>query len=714
MYQGNTLSLQPLGNGLAELSFDAQGRPVNVFNRETVAELKSALDVLEASRDIVGLLITSAKGVFVVGADITEFAGAFAGCKEDVRRFLWPNNTNFNRIESLPFPVVVAINGFALGGGFELCLACDFRIMSSAARIGFPEVGLGLVPGWGGTVRAPRLADFEVGVEWVAHGAQHKADAALAAGLVDSVCAPEDLREQALVCLHKAVAGELDKEAVRARKTGPVAITQSELAEAGPRLRAVVDKKYGPHYPAGAAAVELLIAAAFMARDEALEVEFDTFHSLAKSPAGRALVGNFTNDAYLSQVAKKFAAKASVKIAACGVLGAGIMGGGIAYQNALKGIPSVMKDINQGALDLGIGEARGLLSRQVSRGAMSQDKADDILTRIQPTLDYDAMAKVDLLVEAVVEKEAVKKAVLAEVEKLVAPTTVLASNTSSILISSIATALERPENFCGIHFFNPVHAMQLVEVVRGEKTSEDTVARAVAYVLAIGKKPVVVKDCPGFLVNRTLFPYFAGFHMLVREGADLERVDRVMEQWGWPMGPAYLTDVVGIDVCVHAGDVVAAGFPDRLTLDYRSATHVLFAANRFGQKNGLGFYKYEKNDKGRLAKVADPEVKALLADHVAAPVVFSDEEIVARMMIPMATEMARCLEEGIAGSPQEADQGLLFGLGFPAFRGGICRWMDELGMAEVCALADKYAHLGKLYEPTETMRAMAKAGKSYY
>lgn len=714
MFQGKTLSISALGNGLAELNFDNKGHSVNVFNKVTVGELTAALDVLEAATDIKGVLVTSGKAVFIVGADVSEFAEAFAGDRQAVRNHIWPNNQNFNRLEALPFPVVVAINGFALGGGFEFCLACDYRVMSTAARIGFPEVGLGLIPGWGGTVRAPRLAGFAKGVEAVAFGAQLKADAALDTGMVDAVAEPETLRDQALAMLNKAVAGELDVQARRSQKTGPVAVDPTALAEASQALAAAAAKQFGPNYPAGDVAVAMMTKAAPLARDQALEAEFEAFVGLAQSPQGRALVGNFTSDQFLSAVAKKYAAKATVKTAQAGVLGAGIMGGGIAYQNALKGIPSVMKDIAQPALDLGMNEAKTLLGRQVSRGKMAQAKADAILASIEPTLDYGALASVDLIVEAVVEKEVVKKAVLAEVEQLVSANTLLASNTSSLSVTKLAEVLQRPENFCGIHFFNPVHAMPLVEVVRGEKTSDDTVARAVAYVLTIGKKPVVVKDCPGFLVNRTLFMYFGGFHMLMREGADHVQVDQAMEKWGWPMGPAYLSDVVGLDTAVHAGDVVANGFADRLLLDYKSTTHALVEAGRFGQKNGKGYYKFEKNDKGRLEKLVDSEVKALFAPHVAATRSFNDEEIVARVMIPMATEMARCLEEGIAGSPQEADQALLSGLGFPAFRGGICRWMDELGLAEICAMADKYAHLGGMYHPTETMRAMARDGKTYY
>src|SRR5690606_21484843 len=249
----------------------------------------------------------------------------------------------------------------------------------------------------------------------------------------------------------------------------------------------------------------------------------------------------------------------------------------------------------------------------------------------------------------------------------------------------------------------PVHAMPLVEVVRGEKTSDQTVAKAVAHVLAIGKKAVVVKDCNGFLVNRVLFPYFAGFNLLMRDGADFERVDQVMEDWGWPMGPAYLLDVIGIDVAVHAADVVAQGYPERLAMDFPQASHLMYENKRFGQKNAKGFYAYERNEKGRTVKTSDPETWALLDPHVAPRRDFSDEEIIARMMIPMCTEMARCLDEEIVGSPSEGDMSLLYGIGFPRFRGGVLRWLDEIGMSAFCEMADRYVHLGGLYQSTQSM-----------
>ncbi|MEX2488518.1 MAG: 3-hydroxyacyl-CoA dehydrogenase NAD-binding domain-containing protein, partial [Pseudomonadales bacterium] len=471
-------SITRLDNGLCELNFDNGDGSVNVFNRQTVNELSQALDHLEKSEGITGLLVTSGKNVFIVGADITEFTHAFSGDQTAVRGHMWPNNENFNRLEALPFPVVVAINGYALGGGFEFCLACDFRVMSSAAVAGFPEVSLGLIPGWGGTARTPRLAGFEKGVQWVAQGAHQNADTALNDGLVDAVASPETLRDDALALLEDAIAGKREYQSGRKRKLAPLDIDNADLSEQSEAALKQLTKQFGPHYPAHRVAVEVITKAASMVRDDALEAEFDAFIGLAQSPEGRALVGNFLNDQYMNGVAKKYASSATVKTRRAGVLGAGIMGGGIAWQNAYKGIPSVMKDIDQQALDQGMEEARGLLARQTSRGRLSEEQAESILNDIQPTLEYEPLADVDLVIEAVVEKEAVKKTVLSEVEALVEDDTLLASNTSSISISGLASALQRPENFCGIHFFNPVHAMPLVEVVRGDKTVDETVARA--------------------------------------------------------------------------------------------------------------------------------------------------------------------------------------------------------------------------------------------
>jgi len=409
-------------------------------------------------------------------------------------------------------------------------------------------------------------------------------------------------------------------------------------------------------------------------------VETGVFVGLSQTSVARSLVGLFINDQVIGKKAKGWEKQADKKVERAAVLGAGIMGGGIAYQSAYKGTPIIMKDINQAGIDLGLSEASKLLTKRVDRGRMTPAKMGEILNNIDPALSYDGFDQIDIVVEAVVENPKVKHAVLAEAEEKISEDTVLASNTSTISISYLAQALKRPENFCGMHFFNPVHAMPLVEVIRGEHTSDKAVARTVTYANKMGKKAIVVNDCPGFLVNRVLFPYFAGFSLLLRDGADFQQVDKVMERWGWPMGPAYLMDVVGIDTGVHAEKVMADGFPERMQRDYKSATDVMFENNRYGQKNSKGFYNYAPDKKGKPQKVVAEEVYELIKPHVAATKEFSDEEIIARMMVPMATELARCLEEGVVGSAAEADMALVYGIGFPPFRGGVFRWIDDMGI----------------------------------
>ncbi len=652
--------------------------------------------------------------VFVVGADITEFIPMLGDSDVDAGEHLAKNTENFNRLEDLGVPSVAAINGYALGGGLELALACDFRVMSTVAKVGLPETKLGIIPGWGGTVRLPRIAGSDTAIEWIASGKEQRPDAALKAGVVDGVVAPEKLRDAALGVLQNAIDGKMDYTKRRALKTGPLMLNQVESAMVFTTSKGFVGGQAGPNYPAPMVAINCIEKSATMSRDDALAVERAGFVEVTKTTAAESLVGIFLSDQLLAKKAKGWAKKADKKIERAAVLGAGIMGGGIAYQSAYKGTPIKMKDINQEGLDLGLSEANKLLSKQVNRGRMSVEKMGAILADIDPMLSYDNFDDVDVVVEAVVENPKVKHIVLAEVEKQVDADAVITSNTSTISITYLAEALERPENFCGMHFFNPVHAMPLVEVIRGEKTSDTAIARTVAYASAMGKKPVVVNDCPGFLVNRVLFPYFAGFMGLLKDGADFQQVDKVMEKFGWPMGPAYLMDVVGIDTGNHCEAVMEEGFPDRMSKDYKTAGDVMYENERYGQKNGKGFYVYELDKRGKPKKVVSQESYDLIDDVTADRKEFDAQEIIARMMIPMATELARCLEEGVVDSAAEADMALIYGVGFPPFRGGAFRWVDSIGMEKFVAMCDEYKHLGKLFEATDAQREMAANGTKYY
>lgn len=711
-YEGKAIQTVPLDGGLVELRFDLQGDSVNKFNSLTLGELKEVVAGLVAAPPK-GLLITSGKDVFIVGADVTEFLTHFRKSEEELAAWLLETDATFSAIEDLPCPSVVAINGFCLGGGFELALSAHFRVASTAAKVGVPETKLGIFPGWGGTVRLSRICGADNAIEWIATGEQYPAADGLKIGAVDAVCEPGKLREVALRMLADAVEGRLDWKRRVEEKKAPLPLNKVEAGMVFEGGKAFVGGKAGPNYPSPVAAIEAMQKGATLGRDEALKIEAATFARIAKTSTAHGLVSVFLGDQLVKKLAKK-ASGGAKPVQRAAVLGAGIMGGGIAYQSASKGVPILMKDIAPKQLELGMGEAAKLLEKQVERGKMTAGKMAQVLAGITPTLSYGDFGAVDVVVEAVVENEKVKKSVLADLEKAVKPGTILASNTSTISITRLAEALSAPENFCGMHFFNPVPRMPLVEVIRGAKSSPEAIATTVAYATAMGKTPIVVGDCAGFLVNRVLFPYFSGFELLLADGVDYKRVDKVMEKWGWPMGPALLLDVVGIDTGVHADRVMAAAFPDRMAHEGESAIEKMVAAQRYGQKNGKGFYIWEPQKKGPPKKNVDPFTEEAMKAHAKASQEVSDAEIVERMMLPMLLECSRCLEDGIVATPTEVDLALVYGLGFPPFRGGIFRWADATGSKALLAAAEKHAALGALYAPTAQLKGLAATGKGFH
>ena len=714
IYQGNSISVSLLEDGIAKLNYDNQTESVNKFDQATIKEFGEAVTALEQSADVKGLIVTSGKKVFIAGADITEFVGNFKKPEAEIASWVLDINKTFNRFEDLPFPKVAAINGASMGGGTEMTLVCDYRVMSDKASIGLPEVKLGIFPGFGGSVRLPRIIGIDNALEIIATGEAQKPAAALKVGMVDAVVAADQLEASAIDLVKKCIAGDLDWKARHDEKINPVKLNALEQAMAFNSAKGVLFSKANPaQYPAPKIALESIEKHVNLPRDKALEIESAGFAKAAKTPQAESLVGLFLNDQAVRKLVKTHSAKAhDIKEAA--VLGAGIMGGGIAYQAASKGLPIIMKDIKAEQLDLGMREASKHLSSGMARGKVTPAQMGETLSRIRPTLNYGDFGETDIVIEAVVENPKVKHAVLKEVEGLVKDNCILASNTSTISITYLASVLERPENFVGMHFFNPVHRMPLVEVIRGEKSSEEAVATTVALAEKMGKVPVVVNDCPGFLVNRVLFPYFGAFDLLIKQGADFVQIDKVMEKFGWPMGPAYLMDVVGIDTGVHGAEVMAEGFPDRMKPDYKVSGQILFEANRLGQKNGVGFYKYETDKKGKLVKTADPQTVELLKPFIDAPKQFEDQEIIDRLMIALCNETVRCLEDNIVSTPAEADMAMIMGIGFPPFRGGPCRYIDQIGLQNYLALCDKYASLGKAYEAPQMIRDMAANGKTFY
>jgi 3-hydroxyacyl-CoA dehydrogenase/enoyl-CoA hydratase/3-hydroxybutyryl-CoA epimerase/enoyl-CoA isomerase len=711
VFAGESIHVVPIEDGFVELCFHRPADSVNKLDQRTIDEFREASALIAGRADVRGVLVTSAKDVFIVGADIGEFSALFDRSVDEIAAHVRRNNEALVAFEDLSVPTVVAINGFALGGGLELAMAGALRVMSDTARVGLPEVSLGLFPGLGGTVRLSRIAGARVAVDWIRTGKPFSAEAAREAGVVDDVAAPDDLRAAALDLLRRAAANDIDWRARQQRKRvaiGGEGATQFEAA------LAQVAASASAHQPAPLRAVQTMTQGAALARDEALDAEAQAFARVAKTQAAGALVQTFMSQQALKKTFRAYATQAR-PVAQAAVLGAGIMGGGIAYASALRGTPVRLKDIAPAQLDLGMNEAGRQLARQVKSGRLAQAKADAVLASITPQLDSEGFDQCDLVVEAVVENLDVKRKVLAELERQVRAETVIASNTSSLRIDDIAVPLARPENFVGMHFFNPVPVMPLVEVIRGERTSAAAVASAVGYAVAMGKTPIVVKDCPGFLVNRILTPYINAFVEMVGEGVDFERIDRVMEAFGWPMGPAYLQDVVGMDTGSHVVDVISAGYPARMHPDDSSALRLMVANGRYGQKTGAGFYRYEKDATGKLRKETSPEAHALLAQKRAAHASdLTDEAIVERMMLPMIGEAVHALAEGVVETPAELDTALLLGLGFPAHVGGALKYADWLGLEHLLERFAHYARLGAAYEAPARLRDMAAARQRFY
>jgi 3-hydroxyacyl-CoA dehydrogenase / enoyl-CoA hydratase / 3-hydroxybutyryl-CoA epimerase / enoyl-CoA isomerase len=713
LFDGQTIKVDVLDGGLADLRFERGSEAVNKLDALTFGELRRSIDAIKATPAIRGVLITSAMDTFIVGADIFEFTGVFKRPEKDIEAFVGANSAIITALSDLPVPRVAAINGLALGGGFEVALGADYRVMSSAAKIGFPEIHLGIFPGYGGTVRLPRLIGLGPSAEWIIFGAQQSPERALRDAAVDAVTGPEELRAAALATLKMAIEGNADWQGRRLRMKQSLGVAKEEAASHLANTRAQAAKAL-PHYPAAHFAVELLEKAAGLGRDAALALEAETFAKVAKTQAADSLVAIFVNEQAVKKTIRRYA-KDAPPVRKAAVAGAGIMGGGIAYQSASRGVPIVMKDLSATALGLGMSEARKLLGKAVETGRLTQDKADAVIGSITPSLTYEGFENADVVIEAVVENLAVKQAVLREIEAIAAPNAILVSNTSSLRIGALAEALRRPENFLGMHFFNPVTKMPLVEVVRGPKTSAQAIAMVTAYAAAMGKTPIVVEDCPGFAVNRTLTPYLIAFLRLVHDGVDFQEIDKAMETFGWPMGPAYLIDVIGIDVSHHVVEIISAGFAPRMDVPFETAIEILLRDGRLGQKNGRGIYEYESDSKGRPRKKIDPETERLLAaGQPNGKIRIGEEEIALRMMLPLILEAARCVEDGIAASPGEVDMCLILGLGLPRYLGGALKYADYLGLQNVVDRADNWAGLGPLYRPSERLRAMAAAGDVFY
>ncbi len=709
-----TIKLSMPEPDIAVLTFDAPGKGANVFSRHVLEELEQHLGALEKRKDLAGLILRSGKpGQFIAGADITEFAAAKDITKEAVYEMCTGGRKLFQRLSKMPFVTVSAIDGIAMGGGAEISCWCDRRIMSDdrRAQLGFPEVKIGIIPGWGGTARTPRMIGLANAVELVCGGEPIDGQTARGMGLVSDVV-PNDKIQHAAIQLIRAE--QKSKEYLKDRQTwsGPLPLDDTELGFLAVTANAFISGQTKGNYPAPIQALNTMVGAARLDIEGACDAEAHGMAELFGTPVNRALINVFL----LMDRNKKDTGidRADIKpreIKALGVFGAGIMGAGIAAAAVRKKILITINDAMPAALEKGV---RGILEEVSFDKKLKGPSGPKMLENaplVNATMLDIEFKNCDLVIEAVVENPDIKKKLYARIEPQLGPQAILATNTSTIPIARLAAELKHPERFCGIHFFNPVRQMPLVEVIRGPKTSDETVATAVAFAKRIGKSPIVVNDGPGFLVNRLLLPYMNEALELLLDGADMQAIEKAAQRFGLPMGPFTLYDVVGLDTAFYAGHVMYESFPDRVVNSPLLAAMV--EHKRLGQKTGVGFYKYTGSKKGKGE--ADPALEPIVAPlRRAQGVKFSTEQIQHRLFLPMVLEATRILEEKVVRDPRDVDLGLIFGTGFPPYKGGLLFWADQLGAKNIIEALKPLGSLGERAKPTPMLQEMAAANRGFY
>lgn len=634
-------------NTTAILVFDREGSSANVFDSATLTELSERLDELAGQPDVNGLLIRSAKpDIFIAGADLKELSNARG---ERLESLIATGQALFNRIADLPYPTVAAIHGACVGGGYELALACDWRIASDSpsTKIGLPETQLGILPAWGGTTRLPDLLGLQEALPIILSGKLHSAALAKRKGLVDETVPKEHLKSHALTYISKGK---------RHHTHNPITHNQAVAALTRVQAQKELQKTTHGHYPGAEAALEVAVASIGRTRSQSQQAERDAIVRLAGLPQTANLIRLF----FLQERAKKHRHTDSQprEVRRAAVIGAGLMGSGIAYWLSTRGIQTVLQDISAEALAKGMESISRLYTDAVKHHVLPKTQAARGLDRIHPAGGKIPLHNCDLIIEAAVEELSIKKRIFADLASRCRPDTILATNTSALPIHELAAAISHPERLVGLHFFNPVHRMQLVEVVRTASTSAETLATAVAFVRKIGKLPVVVRDSPGFLVNRILMPYLVAAAAMFEQGGDPEDIDQAMLDFGMPMGPLRLLDEVGLDVAMHVARTLAAAFPERMELP--NVVGKLLAAGHTGRKGGSGFYVYDN-----AAPAVNAEAIGFRTGSESAP--DDAQEILSSLM----TEEARlCLAEGIAESAEDIDLAMVMGTGYPPFRGG--------------------------------------------
>ena len=668
------------------LTFDRPDSGANIFDAATLHELGEHVGAIEREPSLRGVVIASAKkSVFIAGADLkTLLQQAQTG---ELRAFIAEGQRIFNRLAALPIPTCAAIHGACAGGGYEITLACDYRVASDdpATRIGLPETTLGLIPAWGGATRLPRLIGAERAAEVILTGKLYSAREAAELGLVDQIVPCDQLINVARNKLREGKREPMDE----GRAPASPALASQDLRP---------PKDTGNAAPARA--LEVITAGLSQSVDDSLALELDAIVDLSGTEAAQNLIRNF----FLAEKYKKGAAKVVVeKVVRASVVGAGVMGSGIAQWLSSRGVSVILRDVSPEQIDRGLVKIDQTYADAVKRGLISEDKAKEGRSRIVASTAPAESRDLQVVIEAASEKIDIKKDIFRDLSAKTGPRTILSTNTSALPITELAAQTDSPERVIGLHFFNPVSRMKLVEVVVGKETSDETLERSLAFVRQIGKLPVVVRDRPGFLVNRVLFPYLLEAAALYEQGVDALTIDDALTKWGMPMGPLRLIDEIGVDISVDIADTLEKNYGCRDQSP--QLLRKMQAEKMLGRKSGSGFYKYE-------GKAQTPNES--IAQWRRAPSARSTGEVTNRLLFLMINEAARCLEEKVIESPEDADYGMILGTGFPPFRGGPLRFAEHFGVKKVVAELERLGQSDPKFAPCEILKKHAGNGTTFY
>jgi 3-hydroxyacyl-CoA dehydrogenase/enoyl-CoA hydratase/3-hydroxybutyryl-CoA epimerase len=710
----NTIQYTVDQDGIAILTIDLPGKSMNVLTPELMTDLETLVDRAVTDEAVKGLCIASSKKTFIAGADIKDMVTAYdrGMTHKQAFEFSYGLNRILRKMETCGKPVAAAINGLALGGGLEVCLACHYRVLADDPRavLGFPEVNIGLLPGAGGTQRTPRLIGFREAATMILQCRNQKPEQALKLGLVHELAPADQVVERARRWLLEEgdPVAPWDKKGFKIPGGGLMHPGTVQTFIMGNSLLA---KNTKHNYPGPIAAQSAIFEGCNTSFDQGLKIESEYFGLLLAGPVARNMMRSlFVNKGKADKLARRPEGVEKSKVSKLGILGAGMMGAGIAYVSARAGMRVILLDTSQENAERGKAYSEGLLKKAIERGRSTEEKATALLGLIKPTTDYADLEDCDLIIEAVFESQKLKADVTAKTEAVVPESCIFASNTSTLPITGLAEASKRPEQFIGLHFFSPVDKMPLVEIILGKKTNDEAIARSLDYIQQIRKTPIVVNDSRGFYTSRVFSTFTGEGISMLAEGVKPALIENAAKMASMPVGPLAVTDEVTLELAYKIGKETTAAMGLEYPADPASEViqEMVVDLDRKGKRFGKGFYAYPADAKKHLwAGLAEHFPQAEEQPGV--------EELIKRLLYIQALETTRCLEEGVLTHPEDGDIGSIFGWGFPAWTGGTLSLVDTVGIQEFVSECDRMAEAyGERFKASDWLRERAAQNQSFY